>query len=95
MSAGTLQLILQRLDKVDQRSSREQTRLRTDLLEQMERVLAQMQSLKDDVTVAVTFASRADAATEATGIMQRTVQSQISGLRARIERLEGKFGGTS
>lgn len=46
----------QRLDRVE----REQTRLRTDLLGQMERVLDTVRTFKDDMTVAMAYAARAD-----------------------------------
>ncbi|HEY3846217.1 MAG TPA: hypothetical protein VGL95_03795 [Acetobacteraceae bacterium] len=78
----------QRLDRVE----REQTRLRTDLLGQMERVLTTVQTFKDDMTVAMTYAARADASSDTTAALQRTMQSQISHLRNRVERLEDRRG---
>ncbi len=78
----------QRLEQVE----REQTRLRTDLLEQMERVLTTVQDFKDDMTVAMSYAARADASSDTTAALQRTMQSQISRLRNRVERLEDKQG---
>jgi hypothetical protein len=78
----------QRLDGVE----REQTRLRTDLLGQMERVLDTVQSFKDDVTVAMAYAARADASSDTTAALQRTMQSQLSHLRNRVERLEDSRG---
>ncbi|MGA3403490.1 MAG: hypothetical protein ABSC95_30115 [Acetobacteraceae bacterium] len=113
MSEDTLNLILQRLDRmeheqterferidqrferIDQRFAqveREQTRLRTDLVNQMERVLATMQLVREDVTVAMAYAARADSATDATATIQRSLQSQLGQLRSRVERLEGKQG---
>ncbi len=71
---------------------RQQTRLRTDLLEQMERVLTTVQDFKDDMTVAMSYAGRADASSDTTAALQRTMQSQISRLRNRVERLEDKQG---
>lgn len=120
MSEDTLNLILQRLDKMEhaqtenferidqrferidqrferidqrfERIEREQTRLRTDMLGQMERVLTTMQLVRDDVTVAMAYAARADSATDATATIQRSLQSQLGQLRSRVERLEGKQG---
>lgn len=85
----------QRFGQIDQRFERierEQTRLRTDLLNQMERVLSTMQLVKEDVTVAMAYAARADSATDATATIQRSLQSQLGQLRSRVERLEGKQG---
>jgi len=114
MSENTLNLILQRLYKMEhgqtqhfgqidqrfgqidqrfERIEREQTRLRTDLLDQMERVLNGMQLVRDDVTVAMAYGARADSATDATAAIQRSLQSQVGQLRTRVERLEGKHGG--
>lgn len=74
MSDDALTLILQHLDQhtlrfgnMDRRLDnidREQTRLRTDLLGQMERVPTAMQLVKEDVTVAMAYAARADAGAE-------------------------------
>jgi predicted nucleic acid-binding Zn-ribbon protein len=83
----------QRFEKIDQRFERverEQTRLRTDLVNQMERVLSTMQLVREDVTVAMAYAARADSATDATATIQRSLQSQLGQLRSRVERLEGK-----
>lgn len=85
----------QRFEQMDQRFERverEQTRLRTDVVNQMDRVLLEIQTFKDDMTVAMAFASRSDASTDATAAVQRTMQSQLSRLRSRVERLEGKQG---
>jgi uncharacterized protein (UPF0335 family) len=78
----------QRLDRVE----REQTRLRTDLLGQMERVLTTVQTFKDDMTVAMAYAARADASSDTTAALQRTMQSQLAHLRNRVERLEDSRG---
>jgi len=88
----------QRFERIDQRFERverEQTRLRTDMLDQMERVLATMQQVREDVTVAMAYAARADSATDATATIQRSLQSQLGQLRSRVERLEGKQGGAA
>ncbi len=85
----------QRFGQIDQhfeRVEREQTRLRTDLVNQMERVLSTMQLVREDVTVAMAYAARADSATDATATIQRSLQSQLGQLRSRVERLEGKQG---
>jgi hypothetical protein len=102
VSDDMLNLILQRLDQIDQRFGqldqrldrveRGQTRPRTDLLGQMERVLTTVQSFKDDMTVAMAYAARADASSDTTAALQRTMQSQISHLRNRVERLEDRRG---
>jgi len=78
MSDDALRLILQRLDGLDglderldsighrlDNVEREQTRLRTDLLGQMERVLTEVQTFKDDMTVAMNYAARADVTSSA------------------------------
>ncbi|HME24434.1 MAG TPA: hypothetical protein VKI44_24395 [Acetobacteraceae bacterium] len=78
MSDDALRLILQRLDGLDglderldsighrlDNVEREQTRLRTDLLGQMERVLIEVQTFKDDMTVAMNYAARADVTSSA------------------------------
>ena len=99
-----MNLILQRLERIghrqtqrfghiDQRLDRvecQQTRLRTDLLGQMERVLTTVRAFTDDMTVAMTYAARADSSSDTTAALQRTMQSQISHLRNRIERLEAR-----
>jgi hypothetical protein len=93
--AERFEKIDQRFEKIDQRLDRverEQTRLRTDLLGQMERVLTTVQSFKDDMTVAMAYAARADASSDTTAALQRTMQSQISHLRNRVERLEDRRG---
>jgi hypothetical protein len=104
MSEDSLNLILQRLERIErdqtqglekidqrfERVEREQTRLRTDLMNQMERVLSTMQLVREDVTVAMAYAARADSATDATTTIQRSLQSQLGQLRSRVERLEGK-----
>jgi hypothetical protein len=113
MSEDTLNLILQRLDRIEHgqtqrfeqidqrfeqmdqrldRVEREQTRLRTDLLGQMERVLTTVRDFRDDMTVAMAYAARADASTDTTAALQRTMQSQLSHLRNRVERLEARPG---
>jgi DNA anti-recombination protein RmuC len=84
-----------RLDRMDQHLDlieSEQTRLRTDLESRMERLLATMQLVREDVTVAMAYAARADSATDATTTIQRSLQSQLGQLRSRVERLESKQG---
>ena len=81
MSDDALRLILQRLDGMDGRLDsighrldnveREQTRLRTDLLGQMERVLIEVQTFKDDMTVAMNYAARADVTSATAASRQR------------------------
>jgi chromosome segregation ATPase len=88
----------QRFERIDQRFERierEQTRLRTDMMDQMERVLSTMQQVREDVTVAMAYGARADAATDATATIQRSLQSQMGQLRSRVERLEGRQGGAT
>ena len=91
---GQIDLRFGQIDQRFDRIEREQTRLRTDLVNQMERVLAEIQNLKDDMTVAMDYAERADASSDTTAALQRTMQSQLSHLRNRIERLEGRLGET-
>ncbi len=103
MSDDSLQLILQRLGGIEGRLGgidhrldnveREQTRLRTDMLGQMDRVLTELQTFRDDMTVAMSYATRADASSDATAAVQRSLQSQFARLRTRVDRLEGKPGG--
>ncbi len=84
-----------RFEKIDLRLDnieREQTRLRTDLMGQMERVLSAMQQVREDVTVAMAYAARADSGADASAAIQRSLQSQIAQLRNRVERLEGRQG---
>lgn len=59
---------------------------------QMERVLTGMQSFRDDMTVAMSFASRADVSSGAAAAVQRSPQSRPVQLRTRVTRLEAKQG---
>ena len=88
----------QQFARIDQRFEvieREQTRLRVDMVNQMERVLSEIHTFKDDVTVAMAFAARADAGNDASATLQRSKQSQLSQLRHRIQRLEDRSSGTT
>ncbi len=71
---------------------RAQTRLRTDVVSKMDRMLVEVQTFKDDMTVAMAFASRSDTSTDTTAALQRTMQSQLSHLRNRVERVEERRG---
>ena len=84
-----------RLDGVGHRFDnveREQTRVRTDLLGEMERVLTEVQTFKDDMTVAMNYAARADVTSATAASAQRAMQSELARLRVRVDRLEGKRG---
>jgi predicted transcriptional regulator len=85
-----IDLRFQQIDQRFERVEREQTRLRTDLLGQMERVLNAMQALREDMTVAMAYSARADAAMNATAAVQHALQAQLTRLRERVDRLEGK-----
>lgn len=95
MSDDTLQLILQRLNGIDHRLDnveREQTRLSTDMMGQMERGLMEVQTFKDDMTVAMNYTARADVTSATAASAQRALQSEVARLRVRVDRLEGKRG---
>ena len=62
------------------------------MMGRMERVLMEVRSFKDDMTDAMNYAARAyvGAATAATA--QPALQSEVSRLRVRVDRLEGRRG---
>ena len=64
------------------------------MLDRMERVLTDIRTFREDMTVAMAFATRADGRTEVTETLQRAMESQITALRTPIERLEARRNGS-
>ncbi len=67
----------------------EQTRLRTDLLKQGERVLNEVASLRDDMTVTMARMDRLDSAVGLAVVELRAMHGAFSKLSQRVRTLEG------
>lgn len=80
-----MDIVIAKLDRLEA----EQTRLRTDLLKQGERVLNEVASLRDDMTVTMARMDRLDNTVGLAVVELRAMHGAFSKLSQRVRTLEG------